>query len=51
MLGLGYVIPLIYFLWSLKYGPKPEIIPGTPRGWNGKLLRRRPPIISNRLPL
>ena len=22
VLGLGYVIPLIYFLWSLKYGPK-----------------------------
>ena len=22
VLGLGYVIPLIYMLWSLKYGPK-----------------------------
>jgi len=22
VLGLGYVIPLIYFLWSMKYGPK-----------------------------
>jgi cytochrome c oxidase subunit 1 len=22
ILGLGYVIPLIYFLWSMKYGPK-----------------------------
>ncbi len=22
ILGLGYIIPLIYFLWSLKYGPK-----------------------------
>jgi len=22
VLGLGYIIPLIYFLWSMKYGPK-----------------------------
>jgi cytochrome c oxidase subunit 1 len=22
ILGLGYIIPLIYFLWSMKYGPK-----------------------------
>jgi len=31
VLGLGYVIPLIYFLWSLKYGPKAGNNP-----WNAK---------------
>jgi cytochrome c oxidase subunit 1 len=22
VLGLGYLIPLIYFVWSMRYGPK-----------------------------
>ena len=30
-LGLGYVLPMIYFLWSLKYGPKAGNNP-----WNAK---------------
>ncbi|MFQ5650595.1 MAG: cytochrome c oxidase subunit I [bacterium] len=31
ILGLGYLIPLIYFLWSLRYGPKASANP-----WNAK---------------
>ena len=31
VLGLGYVIPLIYMLWSLKYGPK-----AGPNPWKAK---------------
>jgi len=31
VLGLGYIIPLIYFLWSMKYGPKAGNNP-----WNAK---------------
>ena len=32
VLGLGYVIPLIYFVWSLKYGPKASDNPWKAKG-------------------
>ena len=31
ILGFGYLIPLVYFLWSLKYGPRASANP-----WNAK---------------
>ncbi len=31
ILGIGYLIPLVYFLWSLKYGPRSSANP-----WNAK---------------
>jgi len=30
VLAVGYLLPMIYFLWSLKYGPSPATIRGTP---------------------
>ena len=41
ILGVGYLLPLIYFLWSLKYGSVPARTRGKPPGSNGKRLRRR----------
>ena len=31
ILGVGYLIPLIYFIWSFKYGPSRDPIRGAPR--------------------
>lgn len=31
ILGIGYLIPLIYFVWSIKYGPRASANP-----WNAK---------------
>ncbi|MFQ5676694.1 MAG: cbb3-type cytochrome c oxidase subunit I, partial [bacterium] len=46
ILGVGYLIPLIYFLWSLKYGPKASANP-----WGAKGLEwekaSSPPIKQN----
>ncbi len=50
ILAVGYVIPLFYFLWSLKYGPVAGPNPGRPRGWSGKPLRRPPRITLPRYP-
>jgi cytochrome c oxidase subunit 1 len=36
ILGIGYLIPLIYLLWSLKHGPSQGRIPGEQQGWNGR---------------
>ncbi|HEX9654861.1 MAG TPA: cytochrome c oxidase subunit I [bacterium] len=32
ILGVGYVIPLVYFVWSLKYGPKASANPWGAKG-------------------
>jgi hypothetical protein len=32
ILGIGYLIPRVYFLWSLKYGPKAGINPWGAKG-------------------
>ncbi|RMF65912.1 MAG: cytochrome c oxidase subunit I [Calditrichaeota bacterium] len=46
ILGIGYLIPLIYFLWSLRYGPKASANP-----WGAKGLEweraSAPPITHN----
>jgi len=46
ILGIGYLIPLIYFLWSLRYGKKSSTNP-----WNAKGLEweqaASPPIKQN----
>jgi cytochrome c oxidase subunit 1 len=45
ILGIGYVIPLIYLIWSLKYGP---IAPQNPWGATGLEWRTgSPPITEN----
>ena len=32
ILGVGYLIPLVYFVWSLKYGPKASANPWGAKG-------------------
>ena len=50
VLGVGYLLPMIYLLWSMRYGkPAPEIL-GTPQAWSGRLSLRPPPSISKRSP-
>ena len=41
ILAIGYLLPMVYFLWSLRYGKVAEPTPGAPPVWNGRLLRRR----------
>jgi len=36
ILGVGYVMPLCYLIWSLGYGKKAGRTPGTPPASNGK---------------
>ena len=48
VLAVGYLMPAIYFVWSLKYGPMAGPIPGARPAWNGRPLRRRPRTISTR---
>ena len=44
ILGVGYLLPLVYLLWSLRYGPKaPRRIRGARRAWSGRRRRRRRP--------
>ena len=38
ILGVGYLIPLIYFIWSLRYGP-----PAGPNPWKAKGLEWQTP--------
>ena len=39
ILGVGYLLPLIYLLWSLEIRTHRRArIPGTPPGWNGRRL-------------
>ena len=48
ILGVGYLIPLIYFTWSLKYGPIAGPNPWGAAASNGRHRRRRPQRISRR---
>ena len=40
ILGIGYLLPLLYLPWSLNYGKLPAIIPGRQPGWSGRFNRR-----------
>jgi len=45
ILGVGYIIPLIYFMWSMRYGP-----PAGPNPWGAKGLEwttQSPPLTEN----
>ena len=45
ILGIGYVIPLIYLIWSMRYGP-----PAGPNPWGAKGLEwtiQSPPVTEN----
>ena len=48
ILAVGYVLPLIYLLWSLRYGEMAPANPWMPWGWSGRRHRLRPPTISRR---
>ena len=41
VLGVGYLLPMIYLLWSLKYGEVAGANPWGAPGSNGRLRRRR----------
>ena len=41
VLGLGYLLPVIYFLWSLKTARWPAPTRGAPRASSGRRSRRR----------
>ena len=43
--GVGYLLPLVYLIWSLRYGPHRRTNPWGARVSNGRRLRRRPPKI------
>ena len=49
ILGVGYILPLLYLSWSWKYGKAAVQIHGGPRAWSGRRRLRRPSITS-RLP-
>ena len=52
VLAIGYGMPLVYFIWSLRYGAlSPETIPGTLSALSGQRHRRRRPITSTRVPM
>jgi len=45
ILAIGYLIPLIYFMWSMRYGP-----PAGPNPWGAKGLEwtiQSPPLTEN----
>ncbi len=41
ILGIGYLMPMIYLAWAWKTGPRRRRIRGTRRGWNGSNRPRR----------
>ena len=45
VLGVGYLLPMIYFLWSMRYGKPLPTIRGTPPAWSGR--RHSPPTTFN----
>ena len=45
VLAVGYLLPMIYFLWSLRYGAIAAPIRGTPPAWSGR--RTSPPPTFN----
>ena len=48
ILAVGYVLPMVYFLWSMRYGKIARITRGARPAWNGRPLRRRPLSISRK---
>ena len=52
VLAVGYLMPLIYFIWSLRYGAGGAArIRGAPPAWSGRRRRRRRCTISTRRPI
>ncbi|MCZ6818071.1 MAG: cbb3-type cytochrome c oxidase subunit I, partial [Calditrichaeota bacterium] len=43
ILGIGYLVPLIYFLWSLRYGPKASANPWNAKGLEWEQVPSPPP--------
>ena len=50
VLGVGYLLPMIYFLWSMRYGKPRPTIRGTPPASSGRRPLRPPLSISKRSP-
>ena len=48
ILAVGYLLPMIYFVWSLRYGKVAGANPGAPPAWSGRPPRRRRCTISKR---
>ena len=48
VLAVGYLLPMIYLFWSLRYGTIAEANPWTAAGLEWKTRLRRPPSISTR---
>ena len=49
ILGVGYLLPLIYLIWSLRYGKVAGDNPvGRDRAWSGRRRRRRRRTTSTR---
>ena len=52
ILAVGYLLPLVYFLWSLRYGREGAgRIPGARPAWSGRRPRRRRRTTSPRRPV
>ena len=49
ILAVGYLLPMIYFVWSLRYGKPAPTIRGAPPAWSGRPRLRRPLLILTRL--
>jgi len=47
VLALGYLMPAVYFLWSLRYGEIASANPWELPVWNGRRPLRRQPTISS----
>ena len=45
ILALGYLLPMIYLTWSMRYGKLRGRIPGRPPGLSGR--RASPPLTEN----
>ncbi len=49
ILAVGYMLPLFYFAWSMRYGrPAPATTLGAPSAWSGRRRRRRRPRTSRK---
>jgi len=50
ILGVGYLIPLIYFIWSMRYGPVAGANPWGAKALSGRL-HRPPPENFTKIPV
>ena len=51
ILAVGYLLPLLYLLWSLRWGKVAGPNPWGAPGWSGRPARRRPPHNFEKTPI